>query len=242
MNEQNFSQLSQNKIPLPERAADQITQLILSRQLQSGDRLPNEFELGSQLGVGRGTIREAVKILVARNILTIKRGKGTFIARHPGEVEDPFGFAFYNDRLKLAYDLLEVRLQLEPWAASLAAERATDKDLAVIQEEAQAVEALIDSGVPHLEADTRFHTAIARSTQNMIILKVLPVISYSEDLFGTINEDAIRRETVRGHRDIVKAICSHDANAARAAMEAHLDLNRRMIEKVGTRGRSPLSH
>ena len=84
MDEANFHNVTTNNMPLPERGADQITQLRISRNLKSGDKLPNEFELGTLLNVGRGTVREAVKILVARNILVIKRGKGTFIGNHPG--------------------------------------------------------------------------------------------------------------------------------------------------------------
>lgn len=100
---------------LPERVADQLMNLIRTQELQAGDKLPNEFELAKQLQVGRGSIREAVKILVARNVLEIQRGKGTFIARHTGETKDPLGFAFCSDQFQLAFDLLEVRMQLEPW-------------------------------------------------------------------------------------------------------------------------------
>lgn len=93
---------------LPERVADQLMNLIRTQELQAGDKLPNEFELAKQLQVGRGSIREAVKILVARNVLEIQRGKGTFIARHTGETKDPLGFAFCSDQFQLAFDLLEV--------------------------------------------------------------------------------------------------------------------------------------
>ena len=113
---------------LPERVADQLMNLIRTQELQAGDKLPNEFELAKQLQVGRGSIREAVKILVARNVLEIQRGKGTFIARHTGETKDPLGFAFCSDQFQLAFDLLEVRMQLEPWVVANAAQHATEED------------------------------------------------------------------------------------------------------------------
>ena len=69
----------QREIPLSEKVAQQIGNLIKERNIQIGDKLPNEFELAESLNVGRGTIREAVKILVARNCLEIRRGKGTFV-------------------------------------------------------------------------------------------------------------------------------------------------------------------
>ena len=111
---------------LPEQAAEQIRELIIERRLQAGDKLPNEFELMERLHVGRGTIREAVKILVASNVLEIRRGRGTYVAQHTGQVKDPLGLAFVADEAKLIGDLLAVRLQIEPWAAALAAQNATE--------------------------------------------------------------------------------------------------------------------
>ena len=71
--------LNESKKLLPERVAEQIISLIADRELKAGDKLPNEFDMAQQLSVGRGTIREAVKILVSRNILEIRRGCGTFV-------------------------------------------------------------------------------------------------------------------------------------------------------------------
>lgn len=236
MDDANFQSVTNNNLPLPERAADQITRLIINRNLQSGDKLPNEFELGALLNVGRGTIREAVKILVARNILTIKRGKGTFIANHPGRVEDPFGFAFYTDQLKLAFDLWEVRMQLEPWVASIAAQRATDKDIEEIKARCEDVERDIESGIDHLPNDVRFHTSIARCTRNDVVPNLIPVITYSVGLFGSLNQNRLLKETVVTHRAIVDAIVAHDPEAARLAMIQHLFSNKLTLdEEAGKR-------
>ena len=71
--------LNESKKLLPERVAEQIISLIADRALKTGDKLPNEFDMAQQLSVGRGTIREAVKILVSRNILEIRLGCGTFV-------------------------------------------------------------------------------------------------------------------------------------------------------------------
>ena len=109
-----FNAVQKENQPLAERVAEQIAQLIQERELKEGDRLPNEFDLAQELGVGRGTIREAVKQLVARNILTIQRGKGTFVTQNPGIVEDPFGFNYEQDQQKLGLDLLEIRMVIEP--------------------------------------------------------------------------------------------------------------------------------
>ena len=126
-----FSNIQDNRTSsLAEQVADQINQVIIDQNINAGEKLPNEFELAARLNVGRGTIREAVKLLVARNCLEIRRGKGTFVVEKPGQIEDPLGFAYVKDKITLAVDLMELRLQLEPWVAQLAAQRIeeTEKD------------------------------------------------------------------------------------------------------------------
>ena len=97
--------LNNNKKLLPRQAAEQIIKLIRENQLQAGEKLPNEFDMAQQLSVGRGTIREAVKILESRNIVEIRRGRGTFVCEHPGLMEDPLGLALVEDKERLALDL-----------------------------------------------------------------------------------------------------------------------------------------
>ena len=119
-----FSNIQDNRTSsLAEQVADQINQVIIDQNINAGEKLPNEFELAARLNGGRGTIREAVKLLVARNCLEIRRGKGTFVVEKPGQIEDPLGFAYVKDKITLAVDLMELRLQLEPWVAQLAAQR-----------------------------------------------------------------------------------------------------------------------
>lgn len=118
-----FSNIQDNRTSsLAEQVADQINQVIIDQNINAGEKLPNEFELAARLNVGRGTIREAVKLLVARNCLEIRRGKGTFVVEKPVS-RGPAGFAYVKDKITLAVDLMELRLQLEPWVAQLAAQR-----------------------------------------------------------------------------------------------------------------------
>ena len=226
MESSEFKTIKNTDQPLPSRAADQISQLIIDRQLSAGDKLPNEFELASYLHVGRGTVREAVKLLVARNVLEIRRGKGTFIAKHPGQVDDPLGFAYLKDQKKLGLDLLEVRIRLEPWVAGIAAQQADENDLAILRENCSRVEEDIYSNVDHLENDRKYHISIAKCTHNLVVPKLIPIISYSVDLFGALNGTSLLTETIIGHRAILTAIEAHDAEAAAAAMQEHLEKNR----------------
>ena len=227
-----FGTIRSSDIPLAERVATQISELIVERHLTSEDKLPNEFELASMLNVGRGTIREAVKILVARNVLVIRRGKGTYIASHPGEIEDPLGFAYYDNQLQLAKDLLEVRLQMEPWVTKIASERATKEDIEKMWEKCHLVEEDILAGRNHLPNDTRFHTSIAECTHNMVVPKLIPIITYSVGLFGSITGNSLRTETIIDHRAVAEAIGARDGERAAASMRQHLLANKKELDAI----------
>lgn len=97
---------------LPEKLSDDIIAYILEEQLQPNDKLPNESVLSEKMGAGRSSIREAMKLLASRNIVTIRQGSGTYVAASPGVVDDPLGFTFIDDKKKLTLDLLDVRFLL----------------------------------------------------------------------------------------------------------------------------------
>ena len=81
-----FGVVKEKDRSLAEQVADKLSEMIQEQALAEGQKLPNEFELAELLNVGRGTIREAVKLLVSRNVLEIQRGRGTFVKQSPGVV------------------------------------------------------------------------------------------------------------------------------------------------------------
>ncbi len=89
---------------LPQKLSEDIIALILKENLQPGDKLPNETVLSERLNAGRSSVREAMKLLASRNIVTIRQGSGTYIASSPGMVEDPLGFTFIGNKQKLIHD------------------------------------------------------------------------------------------------------------------------------------------
>ncbi len=225
-------QFTHQHLSLPAAAAEQIINLIQNQELQEGDRLPNEFELAEQLHVGRSTIREAVKQLTARGVLEIKRGCGTFVAQKPGEVPDPLGFSFRKDQFRLAEELMELRRQVEPWVAEMAAIRATDEEINELRHYCTLVENEILEGRDHLDIDVEFHTCIARCMHNLAVERLIPIISYSVKLFGTLTRNSLRSETIIDHRAIVDAIAAHDPVRAKAAMLKHMDLNSVRLQEI----------
>ena len=232
--EQNvFSNIQDNRTgSLVEQVADQINQVIIDQNINTGEQLPNEFELAAMLNVGRGTIREAVKLLIARNCLEIRRGKGTYVVEKPGQIEDPLGFAYVKDKITLAMDLMELRLRLEPWVAQLAAQRIEESEKETLRQLCQQVEHKIRTGEDHGPADKEFHAYIARCTHNSVITEIMPVMTYSIDMFTKFKAPKLLEDTIRTHNLVTEGICANDPQKAYDSMYEHVAENRESIEIV----------
>lgn len=211
---------------LVDNITDQIIQLILDRNMQPGDRLPTEVELTQHLGVGRSTVREAVRRLASRNILEVRQGSGTFVSGKKGVPEDPFGLTFIGSGPKVALELSDVRLMLEPELAATAAIRATQEQLELLSELCKKVEARILAEEDYIEDDIAFHRCIAEISGNSVLQNIIPVISSSVNISVQETEDEFRHFTLDEHRRIVAAIARRDAIGARFAMATHLNTSR----------------
>ncbi|MDE6607795.1 MAG: GntR family transcriptional regulator, partial [Lachnospiraceae bacterium] len=113
---------------LSQSIADTLLSMItIEKRFSAGDKLPNENELSEELNVSRTTLREAIRILVAYNVLEIQRGIGTFVTQTAFEQQSDLG---HLSEIKVnAKDLYEIRLIFEPEAAYLAAIRGTDAEI-----------------------------------------------------------------------------------------------------------------
>ena len=211
-----------------------IIKIIKENYMQPGDKLKNEYELAELLNVSRGTIREAIKSLVSRNILEVRQGAGTFVSNKNGVPEDPLGLTFISDikeDKKVALDLLDIRLMLEPEIAALAAVKGTTKQIKTMLEQCKIVEELLKKGDDYREADILFHKRIAQCSGNRVIENLIPIINSSVSLTINLTEDVFRQNTYKEHRAVAEAIASGDSLGAKCAMIVHLNTNRRGIEK-----------
>jgi len=215
-----------NAKSLAAQTADKLTDYIISNKLESGHQLPNEKQLMDMLNVGRGTLREAVRSLVARNILVTRRGAGTFVANRCGVADDPLGLSFAKDKLKTAQDLVQVRLMIEPNTAALAAQRATPGEIEALRVICNAIEEQIKKGENHSALDQEFHAKIAQYSGNTVVANLLSVITSGVDVFIDVTNSELTQDTIKTHRAILNAIISHDGVAARDAMSTHLYLNK----------------
>lgn len=209
-------------------AVEQIIQLILDRDMKAGDKLPNEYELAHELGVGRSTLREAVKRLVSRNILTARQGAGTFVSEKNGVPEDPLGLTFIAEEggEQLALELQEIRLMLEPEICAIVARRATDEQIVRLQSLCDEVAQRIEARKDYSGADARFHRYLAECSGNRVLLNLIPIITSAINVAITVTKDENRRKTVQEHRRIVDAICRRDPEGAKYGMITHLNTSR----------------
>lgn len=212
-----------------DRTIDCLIQYLQEQGLGDGDRLPNERDLCIQMGVSRSTLREALQRLAARNVLEVRRGVGVFVSYKRGVADDPLGFDLIRDKERLARDLMEFRLMIEPRMAAMAAQNATLEEMAELEYLCGAVDDLIRAGKPHLEKDQEFHTRIARCSGNIILPKLLPIIHGAIGVFIAETGGQLRDETMRTHRAILNAIRARDSTAASDAMYLHLIYNRDLL-------------
>lgn len=220
-----------NKL-LAERAEEQLLRYIQKEPVAVGEKLPNEFKLGEMLGVGRSTVREAVKSLVIKGVLEIRRGSGTYVVSTAAGRDDPLGVRNATDKLALALELVEVRLLLEPGIAEMAAIHASAEDVHRLKKFCNRVEEKIKNGEDYIADDIEFHTCIARCTGNTVMEQLIPIIDTAVMMFVNVTHKKLTDETVRTHRMIANAIADGDFVGARTAMTMHLTYNREKIKRM----------
>lgn len=217
---------------LGSRIEDALFEFILQEPLEIGQKIPNEFELAEKFGVGRSTIREAVKGLVSKGILEVRRGSGTYVVSTSTPEEDPLGLSKFEDKYKLALELFDVRLMLEPEIAALACKYATEEEREQVKLLCDEVEQLYMENKNHIKKDIEFHTYIAKCCKNRVVEVLIPVINSAVYTFANLTHRLLMDETIRSHRAISDAIWAGDSVGARCAMIMHLTYNRQTIMKL----------
>lgn len=214
---------------LGSQVEDALFDYILHEPVEIGQKIPNEFELAEKFGVGRSTIREAVKGLVSRGVLEVRRGSGTYVISTSTLEEDPLGLSKFQDKYKLALELFDVRLMLEPEIAFLACQYATQEEREELSALCDEVEQLFLSGKNHIKKDIEFHASIARYSRNRVVEILLPLIQSAVSTFANLTQRSLLNETIESHRAIADAMLTGDAVGAKCAMIMHLTHNRRKI-------------
>lgn len=221
-----------NKQLLASRVEEELMNYILHEPVEIGAKIPNEFELAERFGVGRSTIRETIKSLATKGILEVRRGSGTYVISKNTIEEDPLGLAKFTDKYKLALELFEVRLMLEPEIAALASDYVTPEQKKALKRLCDETEELYRSGKNHTMKDIEFHTCIAKCSKNRVVELLQPIIQTAIVTFVNLTNRRLIEETIDTHRAITESIIKGDSVGARCAMIMHLTYNRQMLLKM----------
>ncbi|MCW2880385.1 MAG: GntR family transcriptional regulator [Sphaerisporangium sp.] len=205
---------------LVDQVIEQLKEQITSGSWRLHAKIPTETVLAEQLGVGRNTVREAVRALTHAGLLDCRQGDGTYV-RATSELSGAMA-----RRLRTAehLEILEVRRALEVEAAKLAAVRRTEGDIelieaALLRREQAWVEAEVDAFV---EADLAFHVAVVEATHNRVLIELYK--DFSAALRASIAAAGAPLENGHiPHDAIARAIASGDASAAERAGHACME-------------------
>ena len=217
-----FEAIRRNK--LYEEVADRLQRWILD-EMKPDDKLPPERLLAEMFGVGRSSIRDAVRRLQAMGLVEPRQGHGTVVC----EVSDhsiisPLSSVLIRNS-KLVAELLDVRKIIEPGIAARAAGSASPEQISAMEEILQRQSLKLSRGESAIAEDSEFHYCLALAADNSVVLRVLDVLM---DLLQKSREQMLQvkgrpAKSLAGHRQIVAAIKRKDAAGAESAMRKHLE-------------------
>jgi len=233
-------------VPLPVRQpADQVRLTILdaivSGKLKPGDRLPSEHDQARAFKVGRSVVREALRSLAQLGLISIVPGRqgGSFVNRlDAGPVErslrEAMDLLVHFEAITIA-ELVEARRAIESTCASLSALRRTEGELGIIRETIESAQDDSLSDDRWLDLDIQFHRAVAHSAHNRALIVPLAALhGVAQPRLNQAILPLLSRARVNGqHRAVFAAISGGEPEAARLAVERHLDYLESLYRKSG---------
>lgn len=223
MNEK-FTKLKiQDRETVPSKIVDAIVDLIINKELQPGDKLPSENEWMEIFGVGRNSIREAIKMLSSLGIVEIRKGQGTFVAKRvSSNMFNPLLFAMVLDQ-PLSIHLVELRIMIEKGVGELAIDKASEDEIDAL--DAINERLITDCGnVPLKDIDLEFHSRLLKIAGNPLVEKI-------GDMVYRLFESAIEKSVAespdtayQNHKKMLEALRSRDKEAMGSAVSGSLSI------------------
>ena len=214
------------RVSAVQQVEKRLSEYIIDGTVQIGDKLPTEKQLCEQLTVGRGTIREAMRLLQARGLVEMRAGRGAFVASKTELGEDDVADWFRANEVQIK-DVIDVRAAIEPYATRLAIMRCTEEDVNHLLEIHHACEvAAKEHDVQALgRLDTELHLAIAETTRNKLFVDINNRIcgalkSFRHKTFIIPNNV---RNVIPAHTAIINAFLKRDPVLGEHAMALHIE-------------------
>lgn len=223
---------SVRRTPLVAKTQESILHWIQSDEIKAGERLPGEIQLSKELGVSRSTVREALRSLQTMGYVEQRVGSGTYlISKEPNSQYAANWFAEHSYQV---LEILEVRALVEPYAAALAVERATEAEkITLFGIHAMFASATATGNVELLSRyDEAFHRQLAVASHNKLLQDTNQMIAKSQQIFRdrtfTLNKG---ESALKDHGRIVEAFQKQDPEMARQAMKEHMEENIEMAQR-----------
>ena len=214
------------KIRLSDSVINAIKKKVAENNFKPGDKFYSENELSKLLEVSRSSIREAIRILEATGYVTVRHGKGIFIADFDSQRFEPF-VNWLKSNEQHILDHFEVRLIIEPKAAALAAEKADAEDIRKMEEALAQFDMFAErkDNTEIIKWDRKFHRWLAGSTKNSTLHVLMKSVTTSlpNGWISSLHTPGRIEKTTHEHRDILEAIKNRDKNSAEKAMARHLE-------------------
>lgn len=219
-------------LPLVDQVISSVRELIEQQGLRTGDRLPSEPQLAQQLGVGRSTLREAIRALSHGGVLETRQGSGTFVAAGPAQT--PLDVRLAEARVA---EVFEVRKALEVLIAEVAPQRRTDEHVQRMRAALQHCREHATSGDLHafVAADAQFHQVTAEATGNTVLVELYAVLRRSLEGASVAIADLVELHHANDlHAVLLEAIADAEPAAAVAATRRHLEATTKLFESART--------
>ena len=221
--------------------SDQVVEHLLAyiqREFKPGDGLPSEKMLAERLGVGRSSLREALRSLEVIGLVDIRNGKGIFVPQDPARfLQKPLDWGLF-DTGKSIRELTEARTILEMGILDLVLERITESDLHELNRIVERMEGTSPADrARFIEDDLSFHRILVEATRNSVLndlMKITRSILRRERIRALETRTQIRFAAAQ-HRAVLNGLCRRDAKATRRAMAAHMQRQKRLFVGPNTK-------
>ena len=203
--------------------AGHLRREIIAGNLAAKERLPPERVLANEYGVARGTVREALNRLADEGMVEIRAGSGSYVSF------DPLGQVNAIVESTRPLELIDARFALEPHLCRLAVLHARQQELDALEALAETMESGIDDAMSFSQADMAFHTLLAESTGNSLLVWMMGQINSVrvQDEWARMRQLTLNRDTIitynDQHRQILAAIRMREPERAANAMKEHLE-------------------
>ncbi len=218
--------------------ADRLLHQIRTRRLRPGDPLPTEQELMRRFGVGRSSVREALRLLESKGVIRAAGRSAFVVAEYENALVDSLRFLLTVEAFDLL-ELYELRRILEVEFAALAAHRRSSEHLQAMAEAIAQMQSGLEADEParYIEGDLQFHLTVAQATCNRVAVHVMRAIRdpLHRALQSVYHIPESPRTSITQHRAILEAIRARDPEAARERMREHLSRVYADIQRVLSR-------